>query len=236
MTYSNVTRIDGGDSFLYSTKCNNGDYFAVTYSYAESRRWRKFFNNLKPEKDYIFEVEFIGKPQTSIVPTFGHLGWTRAQMEITEITSIKDITALPNTIKPDYEAQTPLKSRGSSLQTINSDILFYFIFGDKSSSSQNVERYISDDFTLIDKFGRKFDKNNYWKLIKEGLFNQVKESIGVENGRVEKLKDGNYVVSGKIKNTINGIKKESINYEDTFRFSEENGWMLTKIKFLKIKI
>jgi hypothetical protein len=232
MFYSTVSRVDGDDTFLYSPHCNKGDYFAtVDFSNLKNSGYlRRFLTKLPGEKNFILEIYFTGKLQTSLTPAFGHLSWAIAEMNVFDVTSIKDVTALPNTIKPDYEAATPLKSKGTELQSINSQILFFFVFGDKSSYSQDIERYISDDFTVIDKLGRTFGKNNYLKLIKEGFFKQVKE-VGIERGRVKKLKDENYVISGKIENTVKGIKKESLNYENNFQFSEEKGWMLMKIKF-----
>lgn len=230
MSYSNVSRVDGGDTFLYSPNCNNGDYFATidTFEIKKSSKLRGFFAKLSKEKNFIIEVYFTGKLQTSLTPTFGHLSWARAEMKIFEISSIKDVTEEPKTKKPDNEAETPLISKGSELQSLNSQILFYFVSGDKSLL--DIERYTSKDFTLTDKLGRTFDKNNYLKLIEEGLFNRL-EVIGVELGRVTKLEDENYVISGKIENRVDGIKKEALNYENNFQFSKEKGWMLTKIKF-----
>lgn len=96
MTYSTVTRVDGGDSFLYSKNCNNGDYFAVTnFSKLNNlSKWEKFFAKLPGEKNFIFEISFIGKLQTSVIPFFGHLGWSRAEIEIFKIESMKDITSV----------------------------------------------------------------------------------------------------------------------------------------------
>lgn len=231
MTYSTVSRVDGGDSFLYSPKCNNGDYFAVTnFSKLKNHnKWNNFFNSLPLEKSYILEVEFVGKIETSIIPSFGHLAWSRAEVTIIKITSINDITSISKNKEPDYKAETPLTNNGTSLTNLNSTIMFYLL-GNKNSYF-DFSNSVSDKFILTDKLGRNFYKNNYLKLVDEGIFDKSKkwDTTSVSNGYAVKFGKDLYKVSGKVGIEYVDGKKKELKYENTFQLVKDS-WMLLEIK------
>lgn len=236
MTYSTISRVDGGDTFIYSQDCNNNDYFStIDFPKLKNlRKWNKFFEKLPSEKNFIFEIDFTGRLQFSITPRYGHLSWSLAEMEMLEIFSIKDVTSVSAIRKPDEKADAPLKAKGASLQIINTELLYHLILGERKFSLPNIEQYISDDFPLIDKLERKFNKKDYRKLTKKGLFRITDNStISIGSGEAGKIKDGIYTVSGKIGASLKGEKEEALNYRNTFRFSEVGGWTLLQTELFE---
>jgi hypothetical protein len=236
MAYSTVAGVDGGDTFIYSQNCNSKDYFSVIdfSKLKKAGKWNNFFAKLPKEKDFIFEIDFTGTMQLSITPTFGHLSWSLAEIKIVEISSIKDVTFVSAIKKPDYKADAHLSDKGTSLRNINSEILFYFMSSNKMSSLPNLEQYISHDFILIDKLGRKFDKKDYRILIKEGLFSAVIDSTQiVSDEEIKKLEDEIYTISGEIGISFANEKREKLNYKNTFQFSENAEWKLIETKFFE---
>ena len=227
MTYSTISRVDGGDSFLYSENCNNGDYFAVAdfSKLNDSDKWRNFFEKLPAQKNSIFEVELQGNLEVSLGSWFGHLAWSRANIEITEIESIKNVTR--KTHKPNYKAERPLTEKGKTLRLINTETLFRLVKGD---SQLNLGEYFSPEYILTDSNGNVFNTSNYQNLSERNLFKDF-ETISVSGGRVERI--GNkYKVLGTV-TFSQADKKHILNYENTFEFRNE-WWILTETKFTKL--
>ena len=227
MSFSTISRIDGGDTFLYSVECNNGDYFALANfsNLKDIAKWQIFFDKLPNEKNFIFEVELQGNLEVSIAPWFGHLSWSRAKIEITEIESIKDVTRKAQ--KPNYKTERPLTEKGRTLQLVNTETLFYLV---KGKTELNLGDYFSPEYILTDSNGNIFNKLNYQNLSERKLFSNF-ETISVSGGRVERI--GNkYKVLGT--DTFSQAdKKHILNYENTFEFRND-WWILTETKFTKL--
>ncbi|MEK7724148.1 MAG: hypothetical protein AAB336_07370 [Acidobacteriota bacterium] len=227
MSFSTISRIDGGDTFLYSVECNNGDYFALANfsNLKDIAKWQIFFDKLPNEKNFIFEVELQGNLEVSIAPWFGHLSWSRAKIEITEIESIKDVTRKAQ--KPNYKTERPLTEKGRTLQLVNTETLFYLV---KGKTELNLGDYFSPEYILTDSNGNIFNKLNYQNLSERKLFSNF-ETISVSGGRVERI--GNkYKVLGTV-TFSQADKKHILNYENTFEFRND-WWILTETKFTKL--
>jgi hypothetical protein len=226
MTYSTIPRVDGGETFLYSDKCNNGDYFAVANfsKLKDSDKWGKFFEKLPAQKNFVFEVDLKGNLEVLISPLFGHLGWGRAEIKITEIESIKDVTRKAQ--KPNYKAERPLIEKGNTLQLVNTETLFRLL---KGETQINIGDYISPAYILIDSNGQTFNRSNYQNISERELSKSF-ETISVSNGRVERNGD-KYKVLG-IVTFSQADKKHILNYENTFEFRND-WWVLTETKFSK---
>ncbi|HQU86468.1 MAG TPA: hypothetical protein PKY59_25280, partial [Pyrinomonadaceae bacterium] len=223
MIYSNVPRVDGGDDYFYSQKCNQGDNFSVVNFASlktDNEKWKQFFDTLSEKKIYIFEVEFTGKLRTSIIPNFGHLGWSRNEVEVSEINVIKDVSS--SVKKPNFEAETDLNDQGKSLQTINLEAVFFFT-GNKSSFEINEN--VGDDFVLIDFEGKKYSKNDYKEFSKDLNKNlENYSSRSVSSGKAKRI--GNkFTVEGFIKFSDSQNVEKRVDYENTFVL--KNGvWIL----------
>lgn len=154
MTYSKVTRVDGGDAFLFWPDCNNKDYFAATY-FAKKfpKETARFLSALPNEKDFILKVTVTGRMRFSFIPLFGHLSWSRAQFEIDAISSISNVTSDPGIVRPDFEAQARLTESGTYLRDLNSELILNLLSG--TISPENKDSF-DQSFVLIDQNGREF--------------------------------------------------------------------------------
>jgi hypothetical protein len=227
MTYSTVPRVDGGDSFVYSDKCNSGDYFAVT-NYSDSTNWNKwkdFFAKLPQGKKFIFEVKLSGAIETSLTPQFGHLSWSRAEIKITEIESIKDVTAFAK--KPDHKAETPLINFGKGLWTIGTEVVL-FLLGSKNTI--NIDEFIAPDFVLTDALGKKFNRETILNLKNQYLFNEIEnyQTIKVSNEQ-SKQTQNSYKVYGFVVISDKEGKEKRLNFENTFQYKNDS-WSLIEIR------
>lgn len=230
LKYSTLSRVDGGDSFLYSATCNNGDYFAITNfsQLVNPNKWQKFFSELSKEKNFVFEIQFKGKLKTSIVPSYGHLAWSRAEMEIIEIESIKEITN--SSSKPNFQAETPITNAGKTLSFINTEVISYFL---QARTEKVINEYLANNYRVINADGKTFNKTSYQKLAKNGLFNQVEMlKMSISNGKVRKI-GSKFKVFGIITVTDNNNKERMLNYMNTFDF-QHNSWILIETKFSKL--
>jgi len=228
MVYSNVPRVDGGDDYVYSQKCNRGDNFSVVNSENlkdDSKKLNRFFDKLSEEKIYIIEIEFIGKLRTSIIPNFGHLSWSRNEVEVSEIKIIKDVSK--SVKKPNFDAETNLTDQGKSLRTANSEAIFLFI-GSKSSFEN-----VSDEFVLIDFEGKNYNKNNYETFTKNGFFSDVENypTRAVNGGNIKRIGD-KFTVAGFIKFLGSQNAEKRFDYENTF-ILQNDFWILTQSRFIK---
>lgn len=227
MVYSNVPRVDGGDDYVYSQKCNRGDNFSVVNSESlkdSSEKLNRFLDKLSEEKIYIFEIEFIGKLKTSIIPNFGHLSWSRNEIEVSEIKVIKDVSK--SVKKPNFDGETDLTDQGKSLRTANLEAIFLFI-GNKSSFEN-----VSDEFVLIDFEDKRYNKNNYEEFTKNGFFGEVKNypTRAVNSEKIKRI--GNkFKIKGFIKFSSSQNAEKRFDYENTFIL--KNGvWVLIESRFM----
>ncbi|MDQ6785577.1 MAG: hypothetical protein M3033_01985 [Acidobacteriota bacterium] len=233
MTYSTVARVDGGDAFLYSPDCNNGDYFAVVNfsKLKSSSKWGKFFAQLPEQKNYMLEVNFTGKLETSIAPLFGHLSWCLSEIKFTEISSIKDVTGNSEIKKPDDEAQRPLTDKGHLLRFISHEFVLSLLFNNENRAE--IEKYVSDNFLLTDINGNKYQKNSYRKIIFKDLFAEDEKpyNLSVKITNIVSRKDY-YQVYGTFANENKEGKKQTVKYKHIFQ-STKDSWSLRETHFTK---
>lgn len=229
MTYSTVSRVDGGDSFLYSPLCNNGDYFVVT-NYEEMQKPDKtstFFERLANEKNFIFEVVIAGRFEYSIVPNFGHLSWAMNELKVHRIASIRDVTSIQSYKKPDSNVETPRRNAGSHLRWLNSEIMFYFL-GDPS---REVEARLDNGLEIVDASSHTFRRSEVNEFRNIGLFDStLKYRDKFVSGPSVSYESGKYIASGNLGVTLNSGEKKILKYECIYRSSNE-GFILEKVSF-----
>ena len=223
MSYSNLSRVDGGDTFLYSPNCNSGDFFAYS-KWTENawRKWDEFFFKLPKEKEFMFEVKLSGKLESQPFPQYGHLGWSRHQFEAVVIESITDITA--TAVKPDVKAKTTI----DKLKEINHEIMSYFL-----GSDGDVDRFIAEEFILDDLAGNRYNKKNYRELVGKGLFGNIKNYVKqlVNIGQFD-YRNGVYKVFGYVLVCDKNDKCQALDFENSYQYKNKT-WLLTEIKFTK---
>jgi len=233
MTWSTVARVDGGDSYLYSPACNNGDYFAVTdFSLSkENRNVRKFFRSLGAEKNFILEVDVTGRLANSFMPLFGHLSWSRSEFKIDRINSIVDVSGQQNLVRPDREAKTPLTDLATSLKEINSELMLRFL---TSLRRPDLDEMFEDSFTATDPSGQTYGKANLNDLDADRLFGGTDgypSRIVTQPDQV--TKDRNiYVASGIMGVVSASYSKKELRYENTYRITDDS-IRLVKSRFTK---
>ncbi|PYS99309.1 MAG: hypothetical protein DMF63_11845 [Acidobacteria bacterium] len=233
MTLSTVGRVDGGDSFLYSAGCNNGDYFAVTdFSQSkDNRKTRKFLDSLAAETNFILEVDVTGRLVNSFMPSFGHLSWARSEFKIDRIDSIVDVSGRQNLVRPDLDAVTPLTNLATSLKVTNTQLMLRFL---GSSSWPDIDGMFDDSFIAVDPNDQTYTKTTYNDLDANKLFGGTSgypTRFVTQPDQV--TKDGNtYIASG-----IMGVERASraqkkLRYENTYRITDESIRLL-KSRFTK---
>jgi hypothetical protein len=233
MTLSTVSRVDGGDSFLFSTHCNSGDYFAVVKikRNLEKLPWYKFLENLKSEKNYVFEVEFIGKLETSFPPSFGHLSWSRAEIQILNIIKFKDVSKSKNL--PDYTANAPIIEVSAELTTLMPYIMYLLFRTDSMIDSGNRRFLLSDNFIISDDAGNKENAENSRRITEKMLNNKSlinKSSVNIKE--IKKI-DETYMVSGTYQFFTSENESLKIFYENNFSYSSQT-WTLNSTKLSKL--
>lgn len=158
MTYSTVGRVDGGDSVLYSLKCNNPDYFA-TVSGGSSKTW-KFLTDLKPESNFILEIEFVGRIKIGETLGFGHLGWTRAEVNIQRVKSSKVLTTEAKPNWPNHKAAAPLTARAKKVD-IDGKVFLQSLYIQPKRMKDDISLLLSDDFVFKKNDGKSLSKDEY---------------------------------------------------------------------------
>lgn len=231
MTYSTVGRVDGGDSFIYSQDCNSGDYFATVdfTNLKNSEKWDKFFAKLPEEKSFIFEINFVGRLQTSITPAFGHLSWSLTEVEVSEIYTLKDVTSVAKIKKPNYKAETPLRDKGKQLENINNRIVFFFF--DSKREKTEIANYVADGFMLTDTNGGQYRKDSYQEITFKNLFLEAKELNLLSLSLTHIIFAENvYEVYGTIVNEEKDGTKKTLKYKNVFQYANDS-WFLKQTEF-----
>jgi hypothetical protein len=220
MTWSTVTRVDGGDSFFFSPNCNNGDSFALanfTRS-ADSKQIQAFFKKLKPETHFVFEVDATGEFDSAFPATFGHLDWALHEIELTEIRSIHDISLVRPELKPDFEAKTPITDLGRKLSSLTVDVVSHFSHFTGYRDDLDVARYFAADLKVVGPTGKTLTNGQIDYLVKEGLFDTSKtyENRFVRHPSI-KMSDAKFIAFGRVGVNGNLKTEKSLKYECTFR-------------------
>jgi hypothetical protein len=220
MTWSTVTRVDGGDPFFFSPNCNSGDNFALAdfTKSADSKQIQTFFEKLKPETNFVFEVDATGKFDSAFRPTFGQLDWALHEIKLTGIWSIRDISLLRPEIKPDFEAKTPVTDLGRKLSSLTVDVVSHFSHFTGYRDDLNVARYFAADLKVVGPTGKTLTNGQVDDLVKEGLFDTSKtyENRFVRQPSI-KVSDDKYVAVGRLGVNMNLKTEKSLKYECTFR-------------------
>lgn len=163
MFYSTVERVDGSDTFLYSSDCNGPDFFAIPQGNSEIwKKWDRFFDNLPSEKNHVLEITFEGKSDVATAYLFGSLdGWARAQMILSKILSIREVTNREGA-QARWEAAKPKVERIERMRAVL-DIFVTSLYS-PSNTEQGVSDHFSDEFRFVDLTGKMFRKDQYQTL------------------------------------------------------------------------
>ena len=160
MFHSTVGRVDGDDTFLYSAACNGPDYFAIPEGNAKVwGKWKRFFDALPSEKHLVLEIQFEGKPEVATAHLFGSLsGWARAQVTLSKIISIKDVTERPGT-RANWDAPKPETDRIEAMRGLLD--VFLTPLSAPIHGNHHLLDLMSEDFRFVDLSGKVFGKNQY---------------------------------------------------------------------------
>lgn len=225
MYYSTIGRVDGGDPFLYSSNCNGGDYFAV---FGEGHkiwnRWDSFFSRLEGEKDHVLEIEFEGKIDFADSYLFGHLGWARAQIILSRIVSIRNLTGSSMAVKPDFKKRTPLIDQISGLNAKCLLFLSSLVF--IPPESEDLNHVLAPTFVFLTRQGKSKTKSEYLaKKNGEIEFRPIKSSA---MSQTFVNKTGNLLtIQGTIKIIYQDASENSIVCEMVFEL-ENDEWNLKR--------
>lgn len=230
LVYPVVTRVDGGDRYFYSIKCNNGDFFALSdFSGLENLiLWEKEFKkNSFGKADSRFQVTLTGKFTSSkIIAKYGHLNWLRAKIDVFKIESIKNVNSRRKF--PDIKAESPLLERGLSLISANESFVRYL--SGIEFNREDIGELLSSNFILTSSKGNSINKEDFLAQ------NRDESAIRFTHEVKSIIEDKNdWKVSGTITITSNSSSIQKLNYENHFSFVK-NYWKLTKSKIAKISL
>jgi hypothetical protein len=107
----------------------------------------------------LYLITFTGKLSLSYTPSYGHLGWLRAQFIIKNIDSVKPINLKYSL--PDQDANAPVSSTGNSLRGTNVDFLFSLLAARNEGYKFN---YLLSDNTQIRIGGKLLDNNELTQI------------------------------------------------------------------------
>jgi hypothetical protein len=223
---STVSRVDGADASFYSPECNNEDFFSpADFSKLKNAdRWAKFFRALPAEKNYRFEIKFTGRLSASYLPAFGHLSWSRTEIEVGEILSVKDVSTNSKISPPDSEAPAPLNQRAGQLR--NDTYFFLRTFFQAEFERERLNSILADDFVFTDWEGKIIARTEYLELRHPPLAaNQEIEQTAYKLNGAKKEKD-ELIVTSLIEIKYRGGKVREIKCESVCRL--ENGFWKIK--------
>lgn len=230
MFYSTVGRVDGGDEFLYSAKCNAPDYFALPEASRQVwRKWDKYLASLEAEKNFVLEIEFEGKLELAGASLFGHLGWTRARVNVSKIRSIRDVSFASDAVRPGFGLPAPLIDREKDL-AYKAHVFLSSLYraGWTVDLSNEV---LGDAFVFIDSTGAIHNKMAYLKLPAPGLvFRPPIQETRTSYALKKRAKD---VVefTGTVELTYKDTTKQTIFCDLLFNL-RESGWVLDQAKMV----
>ena len=196
MTYSTISRVDGGDSYIYSPDCNNPDNFVVT-EYSDSKVLEKgtdFLSALPSEKSYILEIDAVGRFETALWPSFGHLGWSLHRFEIEKIAGIADVTQKIGIVRPDDEADGIITGERSMLKSMNADLILYL------SGTSDSFRYggVSQRTKFVHPSGRSYSGQDLEKVRLSWLVDPAKKWSRKVTARDVDYMKGRFRISGAL--------------------------------------
>jgi hypothetical protein len=226
LTYSTVSRVDGGDSFFFSPQCNSGDYFTtVEFSNPVST---SFFEKLDLGKEFVLEAEVVGKFDSSFPALFGHLSWALHELTIINLISVKDVSRTQANIKPNYDAETPIRNDGRAISALTSEIVSGFM----GTGSITLERYFSSNLIVIGFEQKPITISEAVEAIRLFLLTDNNTTSFVSNPSVERH-EKDVIATGIFGvRSQNGLDKKSVGYECAFRRSGD-GLDPVKIVFTK---
>lgn len=218
MTYSTVSRVDGGDSFLYSPKCNNQDFFAVTeFSDGITKTVKQFFSKLPDERNFVLKVTLTGRARSSFIPLFGHLSWSRSQFVVEDINNISNITNDSSHVPPNFDDEAPLTELGNHLRNLNSDLVLSLLTG---LAPEKLNDSLDPAFGLTDPNGRTFSGDRLRLLSLEYIFGKVDgfETRAVQQPKV-KVVGQDHIATGLFWIENAARDRKQLEYENVFRQS-----------------
>ncbi len=227
MFYSTIGRVDGDDSFLYSPDCNSGDYFAVYGDGSKGwKTWDSFFRNLeKKQKHYVLEVEFEGRMVLANDYLFGHLGWARAALTTSRITSVKDVTDTGRGIQHKYKSPTPLTHQ---VEQLGFDCYEFLRSLYTLTEPKQFEALLLPTFVFVDEAGQSLSKSEY--LARERHQIELRTAKTLSSGRKFVKRSGNTLTElGTIKITDEDGSTRTFSCEMAFQLVNDE-WKLSQAR------
>lgn len=222
LVYASGNRVDGGDSYLYSLKCNNRDFFALIEFAALKNRdvWHKQLEKLAVrEGENLFRIVLTGKFESSDkFPVYGHLSWARAKFDALEIELVKNVTASVNF--PDFDAEAPLLSAGAELIETNESFVRHLI--GLRIDRELVNDLLVEDFVMTDQDEKAITKA---EILNKNKDTSIAQFVHKKDGITKKKNE--WDASGTVTITLLDGETKTIKYKN--RFHVQNGnWVLVK--------
>ncbi len=210
--------------YFYSTKCNNGDFFAMTnFSEAKNSAQIKTIQKKTESKNLptLYLVVAIGKFTDFLIPS-GPYGLFSAEFIVNEIKSIKPIKSQYDL--PDTKSPSPLSETGNALMTFNSEFMASFL--GRGFVNYELESIITDN-SKISINNKIVVKEDFIKLAldrKDGAFEVKIEKVTKNNDE--------WGVQGIV--TYIGNMTEKITFDNTYLRQDNNSWKSWKLISAKI--
>jgi len=223
-------RIDGAsDDYFFSTKCNGPDNFALAEysngSYSSLSNLLKADPQAQDVSTVLF-ITFVAKFDSANFPTFGELGWLRAELKIKKIEQVWRVK--DQSLKPDHKTASPVIDSGTSLRWASSSLIFSFF---RRSTEMSLEGLATEKtkYFLNGKTVKKIDFTNW-------ILTNQRGDTGVRTSKIIRSQNL-WRVSGWISNEIKDSVKSKLYYDYDFNFvkSGDLGWKLLSIKLVARK-
>jgi hypothetical protein len=211
LSYTNVSRVDGGDTFLFSPKCNNEDYFALIVT-KSSRLW-SYLSHLPQEQSYVLEVTVRGRLTTSLFAEYGHLAWSRAQMRVDHWESIKNVTKSRPNVQPSDE-DGPIIETSKAIKALNVYVSEW-IFSIRNTA--DIQANISTEFILTDETGKTYKLDDIGSFQKRQIFANADKNAGAVGLTDLTATGGTYKAVGFVEIGKRSSPQLSFGVENTFR-------------------
>lgn len=212
-------RVDGNsDDVFYSTSCNNKDYFAIAdFLHTENfNRIKKASRRSGSAKPILLRVVLSGKFSLSLIPTFGHLSWLRAQLQVDRIYSVELIKS--EHALPDFESNAAIIDAGSSLRSLNSEMVFSF-FGRGLNSSQLQSLYLERTKITVDNKPISMERFLEISSNQKGGELALRVSDVSRSGKI-------WRIQGTVANITENGKTAKLKYDNRYQFQEDKSWKL----------
>jgi hypothetical protein len=216
--------VDGGsDEYFYSRSCNNRDYFArADLSQANNVNLITKISEQPLAKDspILLMVTFTGNVTVSFVPTFGHLAWLRAEVEVENVESAKPIKV--KYPLPDHESDAPILEAGNSLRDVNAELMTS-LFRQEFTKSELNAFFRTDTEISLDGQPTKLTAIRLLRLARHD------DTFRVRIDNVAKIRDI-WSIRGSLTIITSDNVTNTILFENRYRLHADNSWMLVSLR------